>query len=241
MSDTEAPAAAPAPVAAQDYSVESAVQETLKHAQHHHHRELLSPKKGVAVNTKHMPAYMRATAASSARKTKKPELSNTSVITKPKQQQGNTLPRPKTSMNATTSSKKRSFDPTLWARLATPKHVVKKPAAKAASRKTTSSVAIKKKPKTVKPKLKPKTPEPTKPLIVESQLGQKSCPREKPSQQMKQRRRICFSVNTDESNQNLDEWRQTDIGKMDDKQLWNSLSQEDSKSKTATEVLIVSF
>merc|ERR1711876_145156 len=34
MSDTEAPAAAPAPVAAQGYSVETAVQETLKHAQH---------------------------------------------------------------------------------------------------------------------------------------------------------------------------------------------------------------
>ena len=92
----------------------------------------------------------------------------------------------------------------------------------------------------VKPKLKPKTPEPTKPLIVESQLGQKSCPREKP-QKEKKRRRTRFSVNTEELKQNLDEWRQTDVGKMDDKQLWNSLSQEDSKSKTATEVLIVSF
>ena len=35
MSDTEAPAAVPAaPVAPQGYSVETAVQETLKHAQH---------------------------------------------------------------------------------------------------------------------------------------------------------------------------------------------------------------
>ena len=32
-------------------------------------REPLSPKKGFAVNTKHMPAYMRPTAASSGRKT----------------------------------------------------------------------------------------------------------------------------------------------------------------------------
>ena len=49
---------------------------TTSQAEQHHHREPLSPKKGVAVNTKHMPAYMRATAASSGRKTISSEFFN---------------------------------------------------------------------------------------------------------------------------------------------------------------------
>jgi len=288
-------------------------------------REPLSPKKGVAVNTKHMPAYMRATASSSGRKTittkpvfgqnkpsaapaARPGLSRPSSATaaasarssssRPSSamaggargQKGSSIPRPKSSIpsnrvapkkkltsqtasssslsktsipkqqlprpqssaassiNATSSTKNKTFDSARWSRLATPKSVVSK--AKTETRKTvvtkpviTKSVATtKKKEILVKPKVTkkvqaPKTPEPTKTTrpIIESQLGQKSCPRELKE---KKRRRTRFSVNTEELKQNLDEWRQTDVGKMDQKQLWNSLSQEDSKSKTATEVLI---
>ena len=170
-------------------------------------------------------------------------LSKTSI---PKQQ----LPRPQSSaassINATSSTKNKTFDSARWSRLATPKSVV--PKAKTETRKTVvtkSVVPTKKKETLVKPKVTkkvqaPKTPETVKTTrpIIESQLGQKSCPRE---MKEKKRRRTRFSVNTEELKQNLDEWRQTDVGKMDQKQLWNSLSQEDSKSKTATEVLIVSL
>merc|ERR1711892_1538251 len=285
-------------------------------------RETLSPKKGVAVNTKHMPAYMRATASSSGRKTittkpvfgqnkpsaappaaSRPGLSRPSTAaaaasarsssSRPSSamaggargQKGSSIPRPKSSIpsnrvapkkkltsqtasssslsktsipkqqlprpqssaassiNATSSTKNKTFDSARWSRLATPKSVVSK--AKTETRKTVvtkSVVTTKKKETLVKPKVTkkvqaPKTPETAKTTrpIIESQLGQKSCPRELKE---KKRRRTRFSVNTEELKQNLDEWRQTDVGKMDQKQLWNSLSQEDSKSKTATEVLI---
>ena len=55
---------------------------------------------------------------------------------------------------------------------------------------------------------------------------------------------ICKIINIfQELKQNLDEWRQSDLGKTSEnpQQLWDSLSNEDSKSKLATEVLMVSF
>ena len=55
---------------------------------------------------------------------------------------------------------------------------------------------------------------------------------------------ICEIINIfQELKQNLDEWRQSDLGKTSEnpQQLWDSLSNEDSKSKLATEVLMVSF
>ena len=81
----------------------------------------------------------------------------------------------------------------------------------------------------------PRTPKnPTK-LEAKETIGQKSCPA-KPKQS---RRRTRFSVNNIELKENLKKWHESEMGQLvqNQKQFWNCLSNEDSKSATAKQVL----
>ena len=165
------------------------------------------------------------------------------------------LPRPSSSLG-TTSSRKTSKTETKnktiaddrWSRLATPKNVTQKAqsAKKLVKPVISRPQTAKRAPKTTKSEQKStkkepaesKTPkEATRPKI-ETTLAQKSCPRELKE---KKRRRTRFSVNTEELKQNLNEWRETDQGKLaqNPQRLWGSLSEQDSMSSTASEVLKV--
>ena len=84
----------------------------------------------------------------------------------------------------------------------------------------------------------PKTPRtPSNPTRLEAKetIGQKSCPA-KPKQA---RRRTRFSVNTIELKENLRIWTESEMGQLvqNKDKFWNCLSNEDSKSATAKQVL----
>merc|ERR1712131_41480 len=104
-----------------------------------------------------------------------------------------------------------------------PKSTVSTPAQKAPSKLAVDS------PKT------PRTPSNPTRLEAKETIGQKSCPA-KPKQS---RRRTRFSVNNIELKENLKKWHESEMGQLvqNQKQFWNCLSNEDSKSATAKQVL----
>merc|ERR1712131_261413 len=104
-----------------------------------------------------------------------------------------------------------------------PKSTVSTPAQKAPSKLAVDS------PKT------PRTPSNPTRLEAKETIGQKSCPA-KPKQA---RRRTRFSVNTIELKENLRIWTESEMGQLvqNKDKFWNCLSNEDSKSATAKQVL----
>ena len=182
--------------------------------------------------------------------------------TKPLQKPTTSLPRPKSSLSNSSKAETKKLSDDRWSRLATPKNIAQKAARKPATIRPQSAKIAPRVTK-VGPKLpgnqskttenprkvsknhpkpaekEPKTPKATRPKI-EATLAQKSCPRELKD---KKRRRTRFSVNTEELKQNLNAWRETDQGKLtqNPQRLWGSLSEQDSMSSTAAEVLQVNF
>ena len=174
--------------------------------------------------------------------------------------------RPQPSSSTNTSTKPRAASekvaPSKWDRLATPKQKstsVRRPATdvkpvskrpeirpktnkpstfqktKPNAPKVTSTPAQKPAKLGVDSPRTPRTPKnPTK-LEAKETIGQKSCPA-KPKQA---RRRTRFSVNNIELKENLKKWHESEMGQLvqNQEKFWNCLSNEDSKSATAKQVL----